>query len=98
MADNTMKDALGGPISIIAVAGNEASKGISSLLIFLTFLSANLAILNFLPIPALLGTSNARLTENEIKAHNMDTQFLYILKTKENINVLLLYLIQISAI
>lgn len=46
---------LGGPISIIAVAGSEASKGVAALLMFLTFLSANLAILNFLPIPALDG-------------------------------------------
>jgi regulator of sigma E protease len=46
---------LGGPISIAAVAGSEASQGISRLLMFLTFLSANLAVLNFLPIPALDG-------------------------------------------
>ena len=37
---------------IAKVAGSEASQGIPRLLIFLTFLSANLAILNFLPIPA----------------------------------------------
>jgi regulator of sigma E protease len=46
---------LGGPLMIAAVAGSEASQGIPRLLIFLTFLSANLAILNFLPIPALDG-------------------------------------------
>ncbi len=46
---------LGGPISIAAVAGSEASEGISRLLMFLTFLSANLAVLNFLPIPVLDG-------------------------------------------
>jgi regulator of sigma E protease len=46
---------LGGPISIAAVAGSEVSKGIPRLLMFLTFLSANLAVLNFLPIPALDG-------------------------------------------
>jgi regulator of sigma E protease len=46
---------LGGPISIAAVAGSEVSQGIPRLLMFLTFLSANLAILNFLPIPALDG-------------------------------------------
>jgi len=47
--------ALGGPLSILAVAGSEASEGAASLLLFMTFLSANLAILNFLPIPALDG-------------------------------------------
>lgn len=46
---------LGGPITIAAVAGSEASHSVPRLLIFLTFLSANLAILNFLPIPALDG-------------------------------------------
>ncbi|MHB8969898.1 MAG: M50 family metallopeptidase [Pirellulaceae bacterium] len=46
---------LGGPLMIAAAAGSEASQGIPRLLLFLTLLSANLAILNFLPIPALDG-------------------------------------------
>jgi regulator of sigma E protease len=46
---------LGGPIAIFAVAGHEANAGISRLLLFLTLLSANLAIINFLPIPVLDG-------------------------------------------
>ncbi|HND52569.1 MAG TPA: site-2 protease family protein, partial [Pirellulaceae bacterium] len=46
---------LGGPLSIGVMAASEASKGLPSLLLFLTFLSANLAVLNFLPIPALDG-------------------------------------------
>ena len=46
---------LGGPIMIIRAAGSEASEGLARLLVFLTFLSANLAVLNFLPIPALDG-------------------------------------------
>ena len=46
---------LGGPVRIAYVAGKEADMGISRLMLFLTFLSANLAILNFLPIPALDG-------------------------------------------
>jgi regulator of sigma E protease len=46
---------MGGPLTIAAAAGTEASKGLPRLLIFLTFLSANLAVLNFLPIPALDG-------------------------------------------
>jgi regulator of sigma E protease len=44
-----------GPVGIAAVAGAEASRGVPRLLLFLTLLSANLAILNFLPIPALDG-------------------------------------------
>jgi regulator of sigma E protease len=47
--------ALGGPGTIAMVAGNEASKGLPSFLVFLTMLSANLAVINFLPIPLLDG-------------------------------------------
>ncbi len=46
---------LGGPGTIAMVAFAEASRGLTRLLIFLTFLSANLAVLNVLPIPALDG-------------------------------------------
>lgn len=46
---------VGGPIAIAEAAGSEASYGVARLMIFLTLLSANLAILNFLPIPALDG-------------------------------------------
>jgi len=46
---------LGGPLTIIGAATVEADRGITDLLMFFTFLSANLAVLNFLPIPALDG-------------------------------------------
>jgi regulator of sigma E protease len=46
---------LGGPGSIVYLASGEADAGITRLLLFLTLLSANLAILNFVPIPALDG-------------------------------------------
>lgn len=46
---------LSGPAGIIYAAGSFASEGPAMLLIFLTILSANLAVLNFLPIPALDG-------------------------------------------
>jgi regulator of sigma E protease len=47
--------ALGGPVTIARAAGSEASQGFSRLLLFLTMLSANLAVINFLPIPLLDG-------------------------------------------
>jgi regulator of sigma E protease len=47
--------ALGGPGTIAAVAGSAASQGMPELLLFLTMLSANLAVVNFLPIPLLDG-------------------------------------------
>ena len=46
---------LGGPGTIALAATSEASEGTSRLLLFLTFLSANLAVVNFLPIPVLDG-------------------------------------------
>ncbi len=46
---------LGGPLTIATAATMEASEGLPRLLIFLTLLSANLAVLNFLPIPVLDG-------------------------------------------
>jgi regulator of sigma E protease len=47
--------AAGGPIIIAEQAFHSANRGISELLIFLTMLSANLAVINFLPIPLLDG-------------------------------------------
>jgi regulator of sigma E protease len=46
---------MGGPVTIARVAGHSASAGLATLLIFLTMLSANLAVINFLPIPLLDG-------------------------------------------
>ena len=46
---------LGGPGTIATVAGISAKQGVASLLLFLTMLSANLAVINFLPIPVLDG-------------------------------------------
>jgi regulator of sigma E protease len=47
--------ALGGPWMIIKLALYAADQGLPELLLFLTFLSANLAVINFLPIPVLDG-------------------------------------------
>ena len=46
---------LGGPLTIFRAAGGEASRGLPELLMFFAMLSANLAVMNFLPIPALDG-------------------------------------------
>ncbi len=46
---------LGGPILIAQMAGKQMEEGISSFLAFMAFISINLAILNFLPIPVLDG-------------------------------------------
>jgi regulator of sigma E protease len=46
---------LGGPLTIFWAALSQAMQGPGNLLMFLTLLSANLAVLNFLPIPLLDG-------------------------------------------
>lgn len=63
---------LGGPGTIAIVASDAASKGITPLLMFLTMLSANLAILNFLPIPALDGGHMVFLAAEGIRGKPVD--------------------------
>lgn len=47
--------ALGGPILIAQMAGQQAHEGILNLINFMAFISINLAVLNLLPIPILDG-------------------------------------------
>jgi regulator of sigma E protease len=56
MVDGSIsRDNLGGPIMIAQMAGQQARAGIGKLIQFIAFISINLAILNFLPIPILDG-------------------------------------------
>lgn len=48
-------DQIGGPIMIVQAAGEQAERGLESLLHFLAVVSINLGILNLLPIPILDG-------------------------------------------
>jgi regulator of sigma E protease len=72
---------LGGPGTIAAAAGGAASQGISSLLIFLTMLSANLAVLNFLPIPLLDGGHFVFLLYEGIRGRPANEKFVIALHT-----------------
>jgi regulator of sigma E protease len=58
---------LAGPWFIIKLALMKADQGNAELLLFLTMLSANLAILNFLPIPVLDGGHFALLCYEGIR-------------------------------
>ncbi len=49
------RDNLGGPIMIAQMAADQAKRGIEYLIQFVAFISINLAILNFMPIPVLDG-------------------------------------------
>lgn len=51
----SFKETIGGPIMIMDMAGEQASRGISSFLNFLALLSISLAFMNILPFPALDG-------------------------------------------
>jgi regulator of sigma E protease len=63
---------LSGPLGIIHVAGSFASQGFAALLLFLTMLSANLAVLNFLPIPALDGGHMLFLSAEAVRGKPVD--------------------------
>jgi len=52
---NLSPKALSGPVGIVNLGYKVADHGMSRLLVFLGFLSINLAVLNFLPIPILDG-------------------------------------------
>lgn len=68
---------LGSPLMIAEVAFNEASLGWPRLLIFLTFLSANLALVNFLPIPVLDGGHMVFLAAEGIRGKPVDEHIQY---------------------
>jgi regulator of sigma E protease len=55
LSRNISPKELHGPIGIFAMGVQVASAGFAEFLIFLGFLSVNLAVLNFLPIPVLDG-------------------------------------------
>lgn len=59
--------ALAGPGSIVTMASRSASEGFTTYLLFLTLLSANLAVINFLPIPVLDGGHMVFLTYELIR-------------------------------
>jgi regulator of sigma E protease len=73
--------ALGGPLTIAKAAGYSASEGVAQLLIFLTMLSANLAVINFLPIPLLDGGHMVFLLWEGIRGRPASEKFVLALHT-----------------
>ena len=73
--------ALGGPVTIAKAAGYSAAEGMSSLLIFLTMLSANLAVINLLPIPLLDGGHLVFLAYEGIRGRPANEKFVVALHT-----------------
>jgi regulator of sigma E protease len=73
--------ALGGPVLIAQAAGYSAAEGLSSLLIFLTMFSANLAVINFLPIPLLDGGHMVFLAYEGLRGRPANEKFVVALHT-----------------
>lgn len=73
--------ALGGPVTIAKAAGYYAAEGMSSLLIFLTMLSANLAVINLLPIPLLDGGHLVFLAYEGLRGRPANEKFVVALHT-----------------
>lgn len=68
---------LSGPPGILSAATQFASNGIPTMLIFLTMLSANLAVINFLPIPVLDGGHMVFLAAEWIRGKPVDADLQY---------------------
>jgi regulator of sigma E protease len=71
--------ALGGPISIFVLLKQAAQQSTPELLITLTILSANLAVLNFLPIPVLDGGHMVFLAWEGIRGKPADERVQFVL-------------------
>ena len=72
---------LGGPVMIAQAAGYSAFEGVGKLLVFLTLLSANLAVINFLPIPLLDGGHMVFLAYEGLRGRPVSERFVVALHT-----------------
>lgn len=89
-------EAVGGPLTIVRAASSEASEGTGRLLIFLTLLSANLAVVNILPIPALDGGHLMFLTIEAIQGRPVDEKLQMTLTVFGIVGLLSLMLLVLS--
>ncbi|TWU29302.1 M50 family metallopeptidase [Bythopirellula polymerisocia] len=87
---------LGGPITIAKAAGYSAFEGVGALLVFLTMLSANLAVINFLPIPLLDGGHMVFLAWEGIRGRPASERFVVALHTVGFVFIISLMLFVIS--
>jgi regulator of sigma E protease len=88
--------ALGGPVTIAKAAGFSAFEGPGKLLVFLTMLSANLAVLNFLPIPLLDGGHMVFLAWEGIRGKPAGEKFVMAMQTAGMVFIITLMLFVIS--
>jgi regulator of sigma E protease len=87
---------LGGPVTIAKAAGYSAFDGMGKLLTFLTMLSANLAVINFLPIPLLDGGHMVFLAYEGIRGKPAGEKFVVAMHTIGFVFIISLMLFVIS--
>ena len=87
---------LGGPVTIAQAAGYSAFEGIGKLLIFLTMLSANLAVINFLPIPMLDGGHMAFLAWEGVRGRPASEKVVLTMQTAGMVFLITLMLFVVS--
>ena len=87
---------LGGPVTIAKAAGYSAFDGIGKLLVFLTILSANLAVINFMPIPLLDGGHMVFLTYEGIRGRPASEKFVVAMHTVGFVFIISLMLFVLS--
>lgn len=88
--------ALGGPVTIAQAAGYSAFEGLGKLLVFLTILSANLAVINFLPIPLLDGGHIVFLVYEGLRGRPASEKFVVALHTVGFVCIISLMLFVLS--
>jgi regulator of sigma E protease len=88
--------ALGGPVTIAQAAGFSAFEGMGKLLVFLTMLSANLAVINFLPIPLLDGGHMVFLAWEGLRGRPASERFVVAMHTVGFVFIITLMLFVIS--
>ena len=87
---------LGGPVTIAQAAGYSAFEGVGKLLIFLTMLSANLAVINFLPIPMLDGGHMAFLAWEGVRGRPASEKVVLTMQTAGMVFLITLMLFVVS--
>lgn len=67
-------DAISGPVGVISLIGQAASKGVAQVIFLTGYISVNLAFFNLLPIPALDGFTLLLIAIEKLRGKPLDTK------------------------
>ncbi len=70
---------LSGPVGVVKIIGEETARGVINLVSILGVISANIGIVNLLPIPALDGGRAIMLIIEGIRGKSIDRKYEYII-------------------